>query len=390
MAQGTFDDPMTLTEALSSDRILPGHTVWLRGGVYNGDFSCTLEGTAEAPITIRNYPGEQAIIDGSMTIGGAYTHWIGSHKTGQGIVFRYTGWTQRTTEYPDYIPPDIPQVKLKIDNEGCSVINCVMHNLSGGEQWRNAGIASFYGNVTFNYGWLGPDRGHGPGLYTQNNTPRRTVKHNVFINHFGSGLQAYGSDAAYVNYFDVIGNTLHGSYRQINCLVGGGGGAIAPTISGNNLYLRGGIGIGYTTDAPATDVTYTNNYSPEGESVDAVANFLEQADNWAGPAPHPARVTLYPNEYEDEIALLTVYNWDSLETMTVDVSSWAAAGNTLRLRSTQDYFNDTADVTVAGDGTIAVDMRAVSHTLAVPLAWTGEDWPVNAFPIFGCFIVEKL
>lgn len=387
MARGTIDDPMVLTVALESDRIQPGHTVWLRGGTYSGDLTSILQGTAEAPIIIRNYPGEQAIIDGNVALNGAYTNWIGSHKTGQGIVFTFSGWETRITEIEGSHPDDIPVKNITAKCDGLQLINCVIHDMSEVGYWLECKASTFYGNVVFNLGWLGPDRAHGPACYTQNNTPRRTIKHNVMMNNFGSGIQAYGSSEAYVNYYDVIGNSLHGSYRANNCLVGGGTVALVPVVSDNNLYQRGKMQIGYT--APAEDVTYTNNYAPEGEELN-VTNYTEQADNWAGPAPHPARVTLYPNEYEDEIALLTVYNWDSLDTMTVDVSSWAAAGNTLRLRSTQDYFNDTADVTVAGDGTIAVDMRAVSHTLAVPLAWTGEDWPVNAFPIFGCFIVEKL
>ena len=50
---------------------LPGDTVWIRGGVYLADstwsnqLSFRYSGTAEAPITFRNYPGELPILDGS-------------------------------------------------------------------------------------------------------------------------------------------------------------------------------------------------------------------------------------------------------------------------------------------------------------------------------------
>jgi hypothetical protein len=49
----------------------PGDTVWLRGGVYLADstwgnqLSFRYSGTATAPITFRNYPGEVPILDGS-------------------------------------------------------------------------------------------------------------------------------------------------------------------------------------------------------------------------------------------------------------------------------------------------------------------------------------
>jgi hypothetical protein len=49
----------------------PGDTVWIRGGVYLADstwanqLSPRYSGTAQAPITFRNYPGELPILDGS-------------------------------------------------------------------------------------------------------------------------------------------------------------------------------------------------------------------------------------------------------------------------------------------------------------------------------------
>lgn len=47
-------------------QLRPGETLYLRGGVYREHVSLLRSGTAEAPITIRSYPGEQAIIDGGL------------------------------------------------------------------------------------------------------------------------------------------------------------------------------------------------------------------------------------------------------------------------------------------------------------------------------------
>jgi len=44
----------------------PGDTLYLRGGVYHENVYCAVAGKADAPITIRSYPGERAIIDGGM------------------------------------------------------------------------------------------------------------------------------------------------------------------------------------------------------------------------------------------------------------------------------------------------------------------------------------
>lgn len=47
-------------------QLRPGVTLYLRGGVYYERPALTQSGTAEAPITIRAYPGELAILDGGL------------------------------------------------------------------------------------------------------------------------------------------------------------------------------------------------------------------------------------------------------------------------------------------------------------------------------------
>lgn len=54
----------TLKHALR--RLRPGDTLYLRGGIYYERPALTRSGTPEAPITIRGYPGETAIIDGGL------------------------------------------------------------------------------------------------------------------------------------------------------------------------------------------------------------------------------------------------------------------------------------------------------------------------------------
>jgi hypothetical protein len=44
----------------------PGDTLYLRGGTYYENIYLALAGRKEAPITIRAYPGEQAVIDGGL------------------------------------------------------------------------------------------------------------------------------------------------------------------------------------------------------------------------------------------------------------------------------------------------------------------------------------
>jgi hypothetical protein len=63
---GTFESPWaTLEHAFGV--LEPGDTLTLRGGRYfEHRLTITAAGTAEAPITVRSYPGERAVIDGGV------------------------------------------------------------------------------------------------------------------------------------------------------------------------------------------------------------------------------------------------------------------------------------------------------------------------------------
>jgi len=64
-ADGSKDKPWK-TIAHGVNKLGPGATLVLRGGVYYEEVTLTLAGTAKAPITIRSAPGELAILDGGL------------------------------------------------------------------------------------------------------------------------------------------------------------------------------------------------------------------------------------------------------------------------------------------------------------------------------------
>lgn len=47
-----------------------GDTLLIRGGVYRESVTVSINGTAESPITVKNYPGETPIVDGSLPVTG--------------------------------------------------------------------------------------------------------------------------------------------------------------------------------------------------------------------------------------------------------------------------------------------------------------------------------
>src|SRR5712692_3298466 len=78
---GTIGNPWSLAFALSQPAaVMPGDTIWLRGGIYEGSFVSVLNGSPDAPIIVRQYTGERAILDGGnssraniLSVSGSYT-----------------------------------------------------------------------------------------------------------------------------------------------------------------------------------------------------------------------------------------------------------------------------------------------------------------------------
>lgn len=66
MAAGTLAAPWK-TMAHAIRQLHAGDTLCLREGVYYENVSVSLAGRADAPITIRGYPGERTILDGSLS-----------------------------------------------------------------------------------------------------------------------------------------------------------------------------------------------------------------------------------------------------------------------------------------------------------------------------------
>lgn len=72
-AAGSLQQPWSLQHALTSPAIRPGDTVWLRGGTYGSAgrlLESRLRGSAAAPVTLRQFPGERATILGGLRLAG--------------------------------------------------------------------------------------------------------------------------------------------------------------------------------------------------------------------------------------------------------------------------------------------------------------------------------
>ncbi|MCZ2075796.1 MAG: hypothetical protein LC130_12450, partial [Bryobacterales bacterium] len=97
---------------------------------------------------------------------------------------------------------------------------------------------------------------------------------------------------------------------------------------------------------------------------------------------------LWVNEYDDTRATLTIMNWSQADSVSVDLSAFAAAGDYIRIRNVQDYFGDVRIIQYTGNP-VAIDMRAASHSVSTPIGYTGP-LATTSFPTYGVFVLEIL
>jgi hypothetical protein len=270
---GSKNAPFDLATALAATTtIQPGDTVWLRAGVYQGTFFCFLQGQAGHSITIRQYPGEHATIDGGIaqTVGGWVDYW--------GFELMKSSFN-RVSAYPEAYPPDLSiQDGLNIRAPSVRCINLAVHDVigSGLAVWSEAPDSEIYGCIIYANGWQGTHKGWGHGIYSQNQTGAKRIADNLVFNNYGNGIQIYGSSAAFLNNFTLDGNVCFNSGQPSvsgagnNMTIGGNTPAQRITVLNNVTYnsfkTRGAVSIGVPGVA-SQDLLLRGNYFMECISI---------------------------------------------------------------------------------------------------------------------------
>jgi hypothetical protein len=234
---GSLAHPLDLTTALNGVKVQAGDTLWLRGGVYQGTFYSSLAGQANLLITVRQYPGERATVDGGIaqSTGGYTIYWgfevMNSHP-------------KRVSKKTAPSPSDLPVLAgFNLRAPNIHLVNMIIHDAlgEGCGVWSEAPDSEVTGCLIYNCGWQGKDHGWGHGIYAQNQTGAKHLTDNIIFNQYGNGIQVYGSSAAYLINFTIEGNAL------IN------NGNLSLAGDGNNLTLYGG--------SPAQGIIVTDNLS---------------------------------------------------------------------------------------------------------------------------------
>jgi hypothetical protein len=275
---------------------------------------------------------------------------------------------------------------ISINEPNVLRINEVFHDLPGLGLWTPATGAEMNGCLMYHMGWSAPDRGHGHGLYVQNDTPAKVIKDCIIFDNFGWGIHAYTENGKIDNIvLDGCvcfgAGSLYGENYN-NILVGGLQVANNITIRNCMTYGAGGVNVGYV--AGADNVTLENNYFADGITKVNVTN-LTETGNYYGPAVGN-QVFLRPNDNDANRANLVIYNQAQADTIEVDVSAIFGASGTVQARNVQDYFVDIQTLTITA-GVITINMQAANRTVATPVQWTA---PATTFPQFGCFVLVKI
>jgi hypothetical protein len=190
---GTLTHPWNLATALAHPAaVKPGDTIWLLGGRYRGSFTSRLTGTAANPIVVRQYEGQRATLDGdgevatTLTVRGASTWFWGFEITDTD--------PRRVTLSTGSHPADLLRGDgVAVFGSDIKLINLVVHDAADGiGLWSEAVGAEVYGCIVYHNGWAAPDRGHGQGLYIQNEQGTKRVTDVISFRNFSTGMNAYG------------------------------------------------------------------------------------------------------------------------------------------------------------------------------------------------------
>jgi hypothetical protein len=227
----------------------PGDTVWIRGGVYpadnwNNQLNLRYSGTADAPITFRNYPGELPILDGSELYEDGASGVEPVAPTTEPVHFvRVIGLVARnwgTSGFSNGWPENEPNLA----SSDLSFINCVADS-NGVNGFSFAGASNVYiqGSIAVHNGARQPSWSSGFSLFGAlgNNVLDGNVS---FENIDVSARPEFGGRPTDGNGFILDEGTTHG-YLVNNLSFRNGGACMKVTLSSgatimNNTCIQNG------------------------------------------------------------------------------------------------------------------------------------------------------
>ena len=287
--------PWDLRTALlgGNGKVQPGDTIWLRGGTYTSTapLHSTLTGTPSAPIVVRQFPGERAILDArgatSPTSRGDLLDIEGSYSIFWGFEVTDSDPDRTTDTRPNLVVADASHVKL---------INLIVHDGGIGFYTFSEPVdIEIYGCLAYNNGWQQQLFGNGHGIYAKSTAGPVVLRDNITFNQFGYGIHIFtiaGLDGltnihaeGNVSFNNGSVSTDPANTPSANVLFGGSEPVHNGTLTDNMTYFSPGVGVhnlmlGYNSTVNQ-DLAVRNNYAVGGLLLMEVGHWqsLTMTDN---------------------------------------------------------------------------------------------------------------
>lgn len=359
--QGTLASPWDIVTAMQSGRVMPGETLYLRGGTYptarygSLGLEVAMAGASGHPIHIKPYPGEHVIIDGGLRlVAPTQDLWI---------------WELEVL----VSAPRVPANQATVDDSNriwgginldagprCKLINCIARDCCQGiSAWKGATDLEVYGCLIYDNGWPlidvnGNLNSSGYAIYAQNETGWKTISDCLFLDTYAWSFHIYGEASATDNFL-VQGNVIALPARTDICLFGGMKPVKNLRVLGN-WFFNSKTWIGYNFSEGNVNCEVRDNLSVDGyfkikpnwQSVQQSGNVaVDDAAALGGP-----RVMLRPNKFDANRANLAVIGTGG--TVAVDAGTFLKTGERYRLLNPRAMWGSPVLAGTYGGGTLAV------------------------------------
>lgn len=296
LGNGTINSPWDIQTAFNHpNQVVAGDTLWLHDGVYSGNFTSNLNGAQNNFIYVLQYPNERAKIeDNRATASGGTLQINGSWTIYKDFEVCNSNTTRTSSGDHSFRP-----MGLQVNAPNTKFINLIIHDTGHGFGfWKEAIDAEIYGCLIYNCGTAnspGVYSTHGHGIYSQNNTGVKKIKHNLLFNQFGFGLHIYPNPGNISGYL-IDGNTLFNNGRLTS-----------DTIRYNNILVN--------TYSPYTceNITVINNNTYDNRN-NYIYTALIEADIYLGSSIKSKKLVVENNNFFGKgRAGMAILNWDTVK-----------------------------------------------------------------------------
>jgi hypothetical protein len=447
---GSINSPWDLQTALNHpSAVQPGDTIWVRGGTYTGNYSASLVGTNNAPIIVRNYNGERAILDNPSdcdnNIGGEYTwYW--------GLEFMSSGTDRRTENAGSACGDNELDRGVAFKNWGkhLKVINSIMHdNQIGVGSWgfpTSFPGLEIYGTLIYHNGAEqtyvnrnGWGIGHGLYMISYSNG-HVTIRDNIVHSNANTGIRfdwdvynphiegnisynngdmySNGGRNIFVNGAPLTGVVIKNNYTyygnarissagpgNIGASEGAHPGMWQENGSGeitNNYFIGPFPGAGMSAGQVGAPflLGYWDHFQPTSCGGNTIAgpnvrDYVKQkcqspANTYSDGRPTANTVIVRPNQYEQGRANIAIYNWQMQPSVSVNLSNAGLnIGQSFVIKDASNFFGNPVASGTYNGGSVSIPMTGLVRAPMVAESDISPQYrPVShTAPEFGAFIV---